>query len=212
MKERLLGFCKDWLVPILMASLASWCAIASTLSARGLISVWREMSSYSPCFLLSICGAFVILYREERKSSWHIPRCIIAVASPFIVILFWINLSEDVFRSWKLNSISPVQWTRIVSDLEHFAAELPKKEGEAFTDFDRDRLPESLLLLGIRGDCNGGTVLNLNGEQSVYVAYGNKVRRWGIVVGNSELLKGKFRKSTPSLVATNAVFFLGPND
>ncbi len=204
-------------IAIAITSLAvTWPFVAVWLSAHQMIRSDTERWTCLFCYFGAFFGAIYYWGQIISKSPKAL-NVIFAVVVPIcaVTLVFQARRHSDrMFAYWIMKGIPPAAWQQMASDIDRVAksAAVQKEFG-----IPRNDLPQSFRHLGRADEFSFGTVLDFEGGISgVYVAYGNRNRRWGLATGSNEFFAYLFgnpytawSKFKRTAIATNAQFFIG---
>jgi|SRR5579859_257150 len=189
---------------------------APLLSARHLITVGTELQLYLYCMVAMVMSAlFFWQFRPmDVKNTWFGRAQMLLW--PLLIVSIWLVFtscvkSNTTFLKWTVRDLTPEEWAGIAADVQTLGEQsLKGKTNEERVDiWSSQVLPASLSFIGRKEDFLGGYVTRVEeGKVEVRIAYGYKLRRWGLYQGPEHYLK------SPNItdivkVSTNLFVFMG---
>jgi hypothetical protein len=187
-----------------------WAVATTWLAAHGFITVIAELASVCLCLVAVFLGGWCAC-RTSKDETKKLPIGLVAAALwIFVVVWAWL-ISDLAFFHWKLRSLPPNTWARMVSDMRQMA----KSNPDAFyLPANKYPPPMSVRKLGLGDDYS---CMHVCAESSAAypgvrgdVLFGYKVRNWGLWLGPEKSLNRFCPGCRRTLVAPKTYFFVGP--
>ncbi len=188
-----------------------WPFAAVWLSAHQVISSGTERWTSLFCFLGAFLGGLYYsghLLSKPAKSRWLVPAIVLPICAVFIVFKARQH-SNRMFSHWMLNRMTEAGWQQATAGVEAVARAAAERKDSAAN---ADELPLYLRRLGNAEKLWGvDSIAEFeNGEVGGRLVFGDRNRKWGILVGPDEFLSSSLWKKFKHFpVSTNAVFFVG---
>lgn len=202
---------KSWTaVSIVLVSIA-WPFLAVCLSAHQMIQSDTERWTCLLCYPGALLGTVYFWSQILARSPKYL-NIVYAILMPIcaVTIVFQARRNSDrMFTYWMMRRVSAATWQQVALDINSEAKEAASRNEPSIPARD---LPQSVHKLGQADKFWGADSIGMFGNDRVGVrlVFGNRNRKWGLLVGPSEFLSSSLwtkYKRTP--VATNAQFFVG---
>ncbi len=203
-----------YLISIAITSLAViWPFLASWLAAYQVIPGNTEQLTRWLCLPVAVLGALYCL-NEALTTPVKPLKIIIAILIPVCAataVFQARKYSDQMFAFWIMKRVSPAEWQEMALSVHRIS----RKAGSAGQSMVAPAdLPRDLPMLGRAEKCWGidGIMDVGDGHFGGRLIFGDRNRKWGLLVGPEEFLNYfSWKKFRYIPVATNAVFFIGPD-
>lgn len=191
-----------------------WRVLAPVLAASKTISVHSELSSYGNAVVIALLAVGLLFAcRPGGGKPLAFAFGTLAVVALVVFVAFGgLVFGNDLFFHYSLKRMSPTDWQEVATSLETLAAAQTDPANDSVS-VRRDSLPTVLdRVIGLKDDFNGGYVSKGSGESGstqVFLSYGPKSRRWGVVLGERELIPGYLTRVHVAPVHRRLLFYVG---
>ena len=194
-----------WIFVTLLS--VTWPFAAVWLHAHQLIGHSTESRTSWLCLLGAVFGPACYWNQSKSQNVLHILSTIVVVFMAMAVVVTARRYSDRMFTYWIMRAVPKTAWQQMASDIDSLAKQAAAQNKSIIPAKD---LPKSFHYLGLADKSWGGNAIMDfgDGQVGVRVAYGNKNRRWGLLVGPEEFLN-RWSKYRCIPVTTNAQFFIG---
>jgi len=175
-----------WLNPVLLAVLATLSLVWPLFTAMFYISVLSEDELYVCSLVGTITGMIILLCRKKNPPSKIARKAttIGAVVSLLVIAIAW-RRSNDLFFYWTLHTKSAADWQMVSRETQAIQDHVFKETTDTSVQLSMADIPAPLKqALGKRSDFCYGYATRDGSRFEITIAYGNKMRRWGIYQGD----------------------------
>jgi hypothetical protein len=201
---------------LVLLSSALWVFASPLLSAYEIITVRSELITKWYCLmgtLIAGLGFVIITDGLPSMFSKRRARCL-AFLCALVCVYSGLRWSDRMFLYWKQLYIPTEALSMIMSDLEVLKEKKITSSSDEYRSLPISSLPKHLTYLGRENEFFGAfsqAVPNSLNVSIIRVAYGYQNRRWGIFIGNLDILTNRWPTYKVAIISSNGCFFAGPD-